>query len=236
MKIMVVAPGSFSPEEIKMRQDYAASLCSSEIHVVGVEGPPSLTDDATLGLLIPGMIKRAKEADQQGYDAAVIHCFADIGIEGAKTVANIPVVGAAESVYRVASLLADHFGLITAREEYIPSFFRRARTLGVAERIVSAKAINIPILELRQRRDEVEAKFIQRTKEAIRDGAEIILVGCLAILPTLGKGSAQRLSEKLGIQIMDGTATALRVAEMLVNLRLTQSRLTFPRGTERYDP
>ena len=131
--------------------------------------------------------------------------------------------------------MADHFGLITAREEYIPSFFRRARTLGVAERIVSAKAINIPILELRQRRDEVEAKFILRTKEAIRDGAEIILVGCLAILPTLGKGSAQRLSEKLGIQIMDGTATALRVAEMLVNLRLTQSRLTFPRGTERYD-
>jgi allantoin racemase len=98
MRIMVIAPGSMSPEEIKMRQDYAASLCSSEIKVVAVEGPPSLTDDATLGLLVPGVIKRAEEANQEGYDAVVIHCFADIGIDGAKTVSNIPVVGAAESV------------------------------------------------------------------------------------------------------------------------------------------
>lgn len=232
MKIMVVAPGSFSPEEIKMRQDYAESLCSSEIKVVGVEGPSSLTDDATLGLLVPGMIKRAEEATKQGYDAVVIHCFADIGLDGAKTVADIPVVGAAECVYHVASLLADKFGLITARDEYIPSFYRRARTLGVADRIVSAKSINIPILELRQRKDEVEALFTERIKEAIRDGAEIIIVGCLAILPTLGKGSARRLSEKLGIQVIDGTATALRVAEMLVNLGLKQSRLTFPRAAE----
>ena len=232
MKIMVIAPGSFSPEEIKMRQDYAESLCSSEIKVVGVEGPSSLTDDATLGLLVPGIIKRAEQADKEGYDAAVIHCFADIGIDGAKTVAHIPVVGAAESVYRVASLLADKYGLITARDEYIPSFYRRARTLGIAERIVSAKSINIPILELRQRKGEVEARFTERIREAISDGAEVIIVGCLAILPTLGKGSAKRLSEKLGIQVIDGTATALRVAEMLVTLNLKQSRLAFPRAAE----
>jgi allantoin racemase len=232
MKIMVIAPGSMSKEEIKMRQDYAQSLCSSEIKVVDIEGPSSLTDECTLGLLVPGVIKRAEEANNNGYDAVVVHCFADIGVEGAKTVADIPVVGAAECSYRVASLLADRFGLITAREEYIPSFYRRARTLGVADRIASSRSINIPVLELRQRRDEVEARFIEQIKKAISEGAQIILVSCLAILPTLGKGSAKRLSEKLGIQIIDGTATALRVAEMLVNLNLRQSRLTFPRAPE----
>ncbi len=122
--------------------------------------------------------------------------------------------------------------MTTARDEYIPSFYRRARTLGIAERIVSAKSINIPILELRQRKGEVEARFTERIREAISDGAEVIIVGCLAILPTLGKGSAKRLSEKLGIQVIDGTATALRVAEMLVTLNLKQSRLAFPRAAE----
>ena len=232
MRIMVIAPGSMSTEEIRARQDYAASLCSSEIKVVPVEGPPSLTDDATLGLLVPGVIKRTEEANREGYDAVVIHCFADIGVDGAKTVADIPVVGAAESVYRVASLLADRFGLITAREEYIPSFYRRARALGVIDRIVSIRSINIPILELRQRKEEVETRFIEEVKGSIKDGAEIILVGCLAILPTLGKGSANRLGEKLGIQIIDGTATALRVAEMLIQLNVSQSRLAFPRAVE----
>ncbi len=232
MNIMVIAPGSMSQEEINVRQQYAESLCSSGIKFVPVEGPASLTDDASLGLLIPGVIKRAEEAERQGYDAVVIHCFADIGIDGAKTVANIPVIGAAESVYRVASLLADRFGLITARDEFLPSFYRRARTLGVHDRIVSSRSINIPVLELRQRRQEVEARFVERVIEAKRDGAEIILVACLAILPTIGKDSASRLGQELGIQIIDGTATALRMAEMLVHLGLRQSPFAFPRAAE----
>ncbi len=232
MKIMVIAPGSMSEEEIKMRQRYAESLCSSEIKITGVEGPPSPTDEATVSLLVPGIVKMAQQADQEGYDAVIIHCFGDIGLAGAKTIADIPVIGAGESVFQVAYLLADKFGLITARDEFIPNIYRSARTHGVVDRIVSMRSINIPVLELRERREELEARFTEQVNKAKHDGAEIIIVGCLAIFPALGDHSARRLSEKLGIQLLDGTAIALRVAEMLVNLNLRQSRLAFPRAAE----
>jgi len=207
MRIMQITPGSFSPEEIKIRQEYAESLCApgTRVTVVNIEGPASATDDVTPALMVPGVLKRVNEAEREGYDAAVNACFGDPGLEAAKTAAKIPVIGFAESTCHVACLLAD--------------------------RIASIKTVDIPVLEFRQRRDELEARFIELAKEHISEGAQLIVAACGAMFPILGIGSCKRLSEELGITIMDPTAVALRVAEVLVNLGITQSKIAFPLAT-----
>ena len=100
MRIMQITPGSFSPDEIKVRQEYAESLCApgTRVTVVNIEGPPSATDDTTLALMVPGVLKRVSEAEKEGYDAAVNACFADPGLEAAKTAARIPVIGVVISI------------------------------------------------------------------------------------------------------------------------------------------
>ena len=60
-------------------------------------------------------------------------------------------------------------------------------------------------------------------------GAELTLIGCTATLRAMGIGSARRLSGKLGITIIDPVGIALRIAEMLVRLNLSQSKAAFPR-------
>lgn len=230
MKIMSIAPGSYGFEEIKIRQDYVESLCSpgTEVTVVNIDGPPSPTDAVTLGLMVPGVLKRAQEAENQGYDAVVVACFGDPGLEAAKTAVKIPVVGQGESTYHVACLLADRFGLITLTQEWIPLFLRRAKVYGVADRITSIKTADIPVIEFRQRRDELETRFIELAKEHIGEGTQLIIVACGAMFPTLGVGSGKRLSEQLGITLVDPTATALRMAEVLVNLGIAHSPIAFP--------
>lgn len=230
MKIMSIAPGSYNAEEIKVRQDYAESLCSpgTRVTVVNIEGPPSPTDAVTLALMTPGVLKRVEEAEREGYDAVVDACFGDPGLDAAKTVARIPVVGQGESTYHVACMLTDRFGLITLTQEWVPIFWRRAKVYGLADRITSIKAVDIPVIEFHQRRDELEVRFIELAKEHISDGAQLIIIACGAMLPTLGVGSGQRLSEELGITLVDPTATALRMAEVLVNLGIAQSPIAFP--------
>ena len=78
------------------------------------------------------------------------------------------------------------------------------------------------------RKSELEEKLIEMAKEMINEGAELILIGCTAILPALGVGSTQRLSEKLGIPIIDPVGITIKVADMLVSLNLSQSKLAFP--------
>jgi len=230
MKIMQITPGSFNPEEIKMRQEYAESLCSpgTRVTVVNIEGPTSATDAVSLALMVPGVLKRVEEAEREGYDAIVNACFGDPGLEAAKTASKIPVVGLGESSYHIACLLADRIGLITLTQEWAPIFWRRAKVYGVADRITSIKTVDIPVIEFRQRRDELEARFIELAKEHISEGAQLIITACGGMFPILGSETVKRLKSGLGITIVDPTATALAVAEVLVNLGIAQSPIAFP--------
>jgi len=231
MKIMLIQPGSFSPEEVKAREDYAKSVCSPDTTVImaSVAEPPiAPTHFPLFEVLVPGVLERVKEAEKEGCDGVVIDCFTDVGLEAAKTIANMPVIGPFESSLHIACLLADKFGLIIPKEEGIPSCFRLARAHGMADRIASIKALDIPFLLFRDKKDEVEAKLTKLVQESVGEGAQLIIIGCTALFPALGIGSVEKLSSKLGIALIDTIGLSLKLAEMLVRLNLRQSKLAFP--------
>ena len=65
-------------------------------------------------------------------------------------------------------------------------------------------------------------------KEAIeKNGAELIIGGCLAMFPILGRGSREDMEEKLGVPVLDGSAIGFKTAELLAGLRLRHNRLGF---------
>ena len=232
MKIMVIAPVSLTPEEIEMRQRNLEALCSpsTSIKVVPVEGLESVTDASSIAFLEPGVVRRVQEAERDGFDAAIIHCFSDAGLEAARTLVDIPVVGPVETILHVGCLIADRFGIVTLDDNLIPPLRRLIDKYGMASRVVSMKADSIPILEFRQRTAELEAKFLELSARAIEEGAELIIPGCLAILPALGSGSAMRLAEKLGVPVLDSSGIVLRIGELLVNMKLAHSKRAFPKG------
>lgn len=230
MKIMLIQAGTFSAEEVKARKDYAKSVCLPETTIIMasvVEPATKPTHFPMFEVLVPGVLERVKEAEQKGYDAVVIDCFTDVALEAAKTIAQIPIIGPFESSLHIAHLLADKFGLIIPREEGIPSCLRLAKAHGMADRIASIKAFNIPFLEFRNRKDKAEAKLAKLVQESVNEGAELIIIGCTALFPALGIGSARRLSEKLGIPLVDTIGLSLKLAETMVGLNLRHSRLAF---------
>lgn len=231
MKIMLIQPGTFSIDEVKAREEYAKSICSvgTTILMRSVAEPSTIPlYFPTLNALVPGILQRVEEARKEHCDAVVIDCVADVGLEAAKSIAEMPIIGPFETSMHVACLLADRFGLILPREEGIPSCFRLARAHGMANRVASIKSLDIPFLEFRDRKDEVEAKLTSLAKESVAEGAQLIIIGCTSLFPALGIGSAKRLSEKVDIQFVDIIGLSLKLAEMMVSLNLRQSKLAFP--------
>ena len=234
MKIMVIAPGRFSSEEIEFRKNYLKFYASpgTEIEVVPIKkGPESVTSPEDSLRLAPGIVERVIEAEENKFDAAMIHCFGDPGRDLARSKVNIPVVGACEATFHTACMLAKKFGIV-GRTEYIRETIQRviSGVPGVAEKIVYFKAISpgIPVLELKKRKDELKEKFIALGKEAIeKNGAELIIGGCLAMFPILGRGSREDMEEKLGVPVLDGSAIGFKTAELLAGLRLRHNRLGF---------
>ena len=55
------------------------------------------------------------------------------------------------------------------------------------------------------------------------DGAEVLVLGCTGMT-----GMAERLSHELNVPVIDPIPTAVKLAEMLVGLGLSHSKLAFP--------
>ena len=157
----------------------------------------------------------------------------DMGIMSARAAVNITVVGLGSATYHIASQLADRFGFISTNEKTVPEHRRRIKAMGFSDHILSMRELNIPILESIERKEEMEDKFVEIARRQIsEEGAELIISGSGSIFPALGTGSRERIEKKLGVPVLEGSGIALKTLELMVNLKLTQSKKSYPSPRE----
>jgi allantoin racemase len=73
--------------------------------------------------------------------------------------------------------------------------------------------------------DPVRAKkeILKVARQAVEeDGAEVIILGCAAML-----GYAEEISRSVGITVLDPTATTFKICEAMAELRVVQSKQAF---------
>jgi allantoin racemase len=234
MKLRIVVPlGHSRFNQIALEECQRIASPGTEITIVNLEeGPDSIESEYEEALAVPGFLKRAREAEAQGCDAVVSDCFGDPGVRPAREALAIPVIGPAETSMLLASALAQRFSVLTVLPSVVPMIEGLAHHAGVLGKLASSRAVNIPVLCLEDK-DKLKAALYEEGLLAIRnDGAHALVLGCTGMM-----GVARELQEKfaacgLAIPVIDPIAAAIRMAETLVSLGLTQSRLTYrtPKG------
>ncbi len=197
--------------------------------VVIDRGPASIESVRDEALAIPGVLSEVRTAEADGLDAVVIDCMADPGLEPARELASIPIVGPAQTAMHLATMLGHRFSVITVFEQGIPRVHRQILRYGLAGRVASVRAINIPVLEMAGDRERVTRAVIEESAKAVsEDGAHIILPGCtemIGMAPDVQEGLAKRGYE---VPIIDPPAMAVKLAEGLVDMGLAHSKRTYP--------
>jgi len=179
-------------------------------------GPQHLEYRYYEALILVDTLHLIKEAESQGFDAAIIGCFYDVGLEAAREVAERMVVVAPcqASVY-LAATMGDKFSIIVGRRKWIPEMMENVIRYGMKERLASFKSVNLGVLEFHQDEAETARRFVQAGREAIdRDGAEVIILGCTAT-----SGFYRELQAELGVPVIDSTLAAFKTAEFAAELR-----------------
>lgn len=97
------------------------------------------------------------------------------------------------------------------------------------------RAVEIPVLELENDREHLVAELLEQSLAAIADdGAHAIVFGCTGM-----EGCAGALGAALAehgwphIPVVDPILTAVKTAELLVALRLSHSKRTYPIPVEK---
>jgi allantoin racemase len=179
-------------------------------------GPEHLEYRYYEALVLVDILHLIKEAEGQGFDAAVIGCFYDVGLQAAREVAErMVVVAPCEASVHIASTLGDKFSIIVGRRKWIPEMMENVVHYGMKDRLASFKSVDLGVLEFHQDEAETARRFIQVGREAIeRDGAEVLVLGCTATY-----GFYRELQEELGVPVIDSMIAAFKTAEFAAELK-----------------
>jgi allantoin racemase len=221
MRLLVVNPNTTVSMTRKIAEAArAVAAPGAEIIAVNPEyGPPSIEGYYDEVFAVPGMIEEMRRAAP--FDACVIACFDDTGLDAARCAVEAPVIGIGEAAFHMASLVAGRFSVVTTLSRSTPAIMHNLSRYGLAARCAKVRAAEVAVLELENPGSSARERISQEIRRALEeDGAEAIVLGCAGMTDL-----AQALSREHGAPVLDGVACAVKLAEGLVTLGVRTSKI-----------
>jgi len=190
------------------------------VEVINIEkGPKTIESFYDEAFALPGILKIVREIKNQ-YDGIMINCFADPGLNPAREVCDIPVVGPGESAIILASMLGHNFSIISVKKNLIPMFEMKLASLGLSRRLSSVEYIDMPVSKLEDDFNKTEEAIIKAINSTIKqNNTEVAILGCTGMLSLYNK-----VVKRVNIPVVEPAATALKTLEILIDLRISHSK------------
>ncbi len=216
-------------EELDRRQGILQGFAASRTEVTvwdTPEGPASIESTVEEYLAVPHLLEGVAKAEGSGYDALIVGCFGDPGVEAAREVATIPIIGPCEASLLAAVPLGRRTGIITVLQNMAEPLRRVARLIGLEARLACVRSVEVSVLDLAKDRPRVVEAFVEEGKKAIReDGVDALIPGCMSMA---FMGIPEETQKKLGVPVLNPAAVALKFAELYVRLGLRHSKRAYP--------
>jgi allantoin racemase len=189
----------------------------TEVEVTSLKrGPSHVEYHYYESIVLADVLHTVKNAENNGYDAVILGCFYDLGLEQSREISERMIITApAESCMLLACSLGSSFSIIVGRRKWIPQMMSNVVRYGLKDRLASFKSLELGVLDFQRNKELTEKRQIEAAREAIeRDGAEVIILGCTAEF-----GFWEVLQKKFKVPVLDPVITPLKYAEHLVTLR-----------------
>jgi len=153
-----------------------------------------------------------------GYDAAIIGCFGDPGLEAARESFPIPIIGMADSGILAALRLAPRVSVLTGGAAWVPMLEEFFLLRGLGPDRVRVAAIP-PTGDMIARDPERAAGLLaEAARGEIARGAGVILLGGAGLV-----GLDALVQPVLPVPVLDGLRCAIEAAEMAAAARMLGS-------------
>ena len=216
VRILLLNPNSTQMVTQRI-QRAAAPYQSAELEITAAtakKAPPAI-ETAMDELQASIAVLEELEARKGTYDGAALCCFSDPGLDAAKELCGVPVVGMCEAAVYFSAFYSRRFSILgSCGSGDVPYMYGHMKRYGAETRLASVDYTGTGVLGVP---DQVTDDISEKIEGIIhRDGVGAVLLGCAAFA---GMGDA--LSKKHGIYVTDGIGPAIMTLKMLHEYRRT---------------
>ena len=155
------------------------------------------------------------------YDAVIQAGFGEHGREGLQELLDVPVVDITEASASIAMMLGHKYSVVTTLDRTVPLIEDRLRLAGLDARCASVRASGLTVLQLEEDPHATVEAIVGEAELAVRiDRAEVICLGCGGMA-----GLDDAVRARTGVPVVDGVTAAVKLAESLVSLGLSTSKV-----------
>jgi allantoin racemase len=240
MRIKLIVAFPADDAALTRRRDQLAPYLAQGVSVecAPVRNSGTTMDSDYESLIFDAYITEAGlRAEDEGFDAVVVDTVSDAGMYALRSRLSIPVVGPGLVGYFLAAMLGRRFSVITPWHRWLYLHHRTLDAYGFTEKCVSVRALdaagsispNVAGMTAITARAVMEQDdtYLSRLEEAASaaitdDGADVIVLGSA----TMDIACAY-LRERIPVPVVNPGPAAIKMAEMLVTLGLSQSKVAF---------
>ncbi len=222
MRILVVNVNTTASITDTIAQQ-ARAVASPGTEIVGLTpffGAESVEGNFESYLAAIAVMDRVMAYDQP-FDAVIQAGYGEHGREGLQELLNVPVVDITEAAASTAMFLGHAYSVVTTLDRTVPLIEDRLKLAGLYQRCASVRASGMAVLELEEDPLAAMQAIVREAELAIRDDkAEVICLGCGGMA-----GLDEQIRQRTGVPVVDGVTAAVTIAESLVRLGLSTSKI-----------
>jgi len=197
---------------VNMARDH--KLPGTEVHIASLPEVDGRFRNASYrtyeAIMTRGIVRAARVAALEGFDAMAIGCFFDVAIHDAREISGEMIVsGPCEAGCEIAASLANRFGIIIGHRKWAHQMQESVRSYGHEHRLTGFYHVGLSVTEFQKDHDETARRLIAAGRKAVdEDYAEALILGC-----TMEIGFYKKIEQATGVPVIDAAIAAFKRAE-----------------------
>jgi allantoin racemase len=161
------------------------------------------------------LLREVKKAEKEDFDGILIYCTGDPGLDAAREIVEIPVVGLGQVELHLAALLCSRFTVLSPGSSVMVE--ELIRKYGLKEKLKETISVDLTVSQVKNK------NLAKKTALKALKGKEMeaLVLECGHLM-----GLAEELSHELGVPVI-GPEVGVPVLESLIASSLSQSKKVY---------
>lgn len=218
--ILVINPNTSQEMTEAIDRVAQAAVAGTQVEAITLrsqQGPHTIEGPLDAALGVAGMLE-VMGAYSEPFDAVVVACFGDPGVDALRMLVRVPVVGIGAASFTQAAFMSQRFAIVTPSVGTPERYAAVTQAMGVSKQFIGTYQTALAVADFESGDPAVLQTLVGHAQQAVKEGAECLLFGCAGIADQIAE-----IEERVGVPCLASVAAG--VSQALACLRHRRVRL-----------